>query len=219
MYQDGASSLPLQISLYYHGFYSAALAVLSLLLFIYKSALLPYPPTILGAEVAYVFLYGIVEWIRIRQGEEGCGAGRARKERGWRVGLPRRRATDATRCTHTRHTHHTCATPASLQRQQAGEHCHPALLPHPGSASHHLPRLLYLPADVRAQAGRGGAGHCPGLHHSRGHLLSAGPAGLLQGSNSVSCPHSLAAGLGLGRGSCSHAKGGLLNKQVQCNPT
>jgi hypothetical protein len=77
MYQDGASSLPLQISLYYHGFYSAALAVLSLLLFIYKSALLPYPPTILGAEVAYVFLYGIVEWIRIRQGE-GVGLARTR---------------------------------------------------------------------------------------------------------------------------------------------
>jgi hypothetical protein len=68
MFQDAASSLPLQISLYFHGYYSIALVVLSLLIFIYKSALLPYPPSILGFEVTYVFLYGIVEWVRIRQG-------------------------------------------------------------------------------------------------------------------------------------------------------
>jgi hypothetical protein len=71
MYQDVASSLPLQISLYFHGFYSVALVVLTLLIFIYKSALLPYPPSILGFEVTYVFLYGIVEWVRIRQGASG----------------------------------------------------------------------------------------------------------------------------------------------------
>jgi hypothetical protein len=72
MYQDVASSLPLQISLYFHGFYSIALVVLTLLIFIYKSALLPYPPSILGFEVTYVFLFGIVEWVRIRQGALRC---------------------------------------------------------------------------------------------------------------------------------------------------
>ena len=68
MYQDPAASLPLQIALFFHGFYSAALAVVTLLIFIYKAVMLPYPPGYLGLEVAFVFLYGIVEWIRIRQG-------------------------------------------------------------------------------------------------------------------------------------------------------
>jgi hypothetical protein len=29
---------------------------------------LPYPPNVIGLEVAFVFLYGIVEWVRLRQG-------------------------------------------------------------------------------------------------------------------------------------------------------
>ena len=69
MFQDSASSLPLQIALFFHGFYSIALVVVTLLLFIYKSVMLPYPPGYIGLEVTFVFLYGIVEWIRIRQGE------------------------------------------------------------------------------------------------------------------------------------------------------
>lgn len=68
MFQDSASSLPLQIALYFHGFYSIALVVLTLLIYIYKTIMLPYPPGTIGLEVTFVFLYAVVEWIRIRQG-------------------------------------------------------------------------------------------------------------------------------------------------------
>jgi hypothetical protein len=37
-------------------------------MFIFKAVVLPYPPNVLGLEVAFVFLYGIVEWVRLRQG-------------------------------------------------------------------------------------------------------------------------------------------------------
>jgi transmembrane protein 216 len=106
MYQDGSASLPLQISLYFHGFYSAALAVVTLLMFIYKSALLPYPPSILGFEVTYVFLFMIVEWVRIRQGARRQRR-RRRRARGRGARGQTKAAAGATRVSPLPHTAHT----------------------------------------------------------------------------------------------------------------
>ena len=66
--ESSAASLPLQIALFFNGFYSIGLFVVTLLMFIYKAVMLPYPPSALGLEVSFVFLYGIVEWVRLRQG-------------------------------------------------------------------------------------------------------------------------------------------------------
>jgi len=62
------ASLPLEVTLYFNGFYSALVFIITLLMFIFKAVVLPYPPNVLGLEVAFVFLYGIVEWVRLRQG-------------------------------------------------------------------------------------------------------------------------------------------------------
>lgn len=73
--ESSQASLPLEMALYFNGYYSAALFVVTLLMFIYKAVMLPYPPSALGLEVAFVFLYGIVEWVRLRQGALLRGAG------------------------------------------------------------------------------------------------------------------------------------------------
>jgi len=92
---DIKSSLPLAVSLYFNWWYSAAFFVVTLLLLIYKGAnarerlgcceyghehtldinyahgacfaaiMLPYPQTAIGLEVAFVFLYAIIESIRL----------------------------------------------------------------------------------------------------------------------------------------------------------
>ena len=101
MSADMSSSLPLQMSLYFHGLYVPVFVVLELLAFVYKGAaagrandlrrvarsrcspraptllwlagvMLPYPPNALGLEVAFIFAYCIVEWARMHF---GAGAG------------------------------------------------------------------------------------------------------------------------------------------------
>ena len=74
---DVHASLPLQMSLYFGGFYAAALFVLTLLMYIYKAVMLPYPPNAIGLEVAFVFVYAGLEWARTRLGaREGGRAAR-----------------------------------------------------------------------------------------------------------------------------------------------
>ena len=88
-YTDVRASLPLQVALYFNGYYSAAFFVVTLLLFIYKGApdgdefatlarttrtpdsagiMLPYPTAAIGLEVAFVFAWAIVEAARIYLG-------------------------------------------------------------------------------------------------------------------------------------------------------
>ncbi len=68
MQGSSTASLPLEITLFFNRFYSALVFIVTLLMFIFKAVMLPYPPNVLGLEVAFVFLYGIVEWVRLRQG-------------------------------------------------------------------------------------------------------------------------------------------------------
>jgi hypothetical protein len=68
MQGSSTASLPLEITLFFNRFYSALVFIVTLLIFIFKAVMLPYPPNVLGLEVAFVFLYGIVEWVRLRQG-------------------------------------------------------------------------------------------------------------------------------------------------------
>ena len=66
---DVKASLPLQISLFFHGLYAIALIPMTLLMYIYKAIMLPYPPNALGLEVTFVFVYALLEWVRLRLGE------------------------------------------------------------------------------------------------------------------------------------------------------
>ena len=79
---DVRASLPLAMSLYFHGLYSAALVPLTLLMYIYKAAMLPYPPNAAGLEVAFVFVYAAVEWARIRLGAGWAASAAARRRSG-----------------------------------------------------------------------------------------------------------------------------------------
>ena len=58
------------MSLYFGGVYAVGLFILTLLMFIYKAVMLPYPPNAIGLEVAFVFFYGLLEWSRIRLGAQ-----------------------------------------------------------------------------------------------------------------------------------------------------
>ncbi len=55
--------------LYFHGYYACALVPATLLLYIYKAIMLPYPPNSIGLEVTFVFVYALLEWARLRIGE------------------------------------------------------------------------------------------------------------------------------------------------------
>ena len=68
---DAKSSLPLAVATYFHGLYSPALVVALLLTFIYKGVMLPYPPSALGLEVAFVFVFALIEWARLHQASKG----------------------------------------------------------------------------------------------------------------------------------------------------
>ena len=62
------SSLPLQIMLYFNGWYDAIFTAVMLVLFIWKGSSLPYPGELgglLALEVCLVVLLAIIEWARI----------------------------------------------------------------------------------------------------------------------------------------------------------
>merc|ERR1719261_1002507 len=62
------SNLPLQIFLYFNGWYDAIYVLIMLVLFIWKGSSLPYPGELgglLALEVCLVVLLAILEWSRI----------------------------------------------------------------------------------------------------------------------------------------------------------
>ena len=68
------SSLPLQVLLYFNGWYDVVLVIIMFLLYIWKAAELPYPPEIRGTfalEIALVFGLAIIEYSRIFLGSRG----------------------------------------------------------------------------------------------------------------------------------------------------
>lgn len=73
--RDSRASLSLQMSLYFGGAYAVGLFILTLLMFVYKAVMLPYPQNAIGLEVAFVFFYGLLDASRVRLGE---GRGSAR---------------------------------------------------------------------------------------------------------------------------------------------
>jgi hypothetical protein len=158
--ESSQASLPLEMALYFNGYYSAALFVVTLLMFIYKAVMLPYPPSALGLEVAFVFLYGIVEWVRLRQGALLRGAGGGGLAGGISK-LPYARVW----CAHpaldflSHHTANTAHLARSFAGQPAGERGRAALLAAAQRPCCNLPRVLPAAADVRAAAGRDYTGH------------------------------------------------------------
>ena len=65
------SYLYLQILLYFNKWFAILFFLLNMIVFIYKGYYLPYPPSALGLEVFQVFLYAILEMIRIFQASHG----------------------------------------------------------------------------------------------------------------------------------------------------
>ena len=70
---DVKALISLQICLFFHSLYAVALVPATLLLYIYKAIKLPYPPNAIGLEVTFVFVYALLEWVRLRLGELLCG--------------------------------------------------------------------------------------------------------------------------------------------------
>jgi|TARA_B100000405_G_scaffold270228_1_gene209178 transmembrane protein 216 len=68
------SSLPLEILFYFNRWWDAAFTIIMAVLFIWKGNNLPYSEnmqTILGFEVAMVFVLGLLEWARLFLGSQG----------------------------------------------------------------------------------------------------------------------------------------------------
>lgn len=68
------SSLPLQVLLFFNGWYDVAYIIAMSLLFAWKGTNLPYPDELrdmLGLEVAIIFLLAIIEYARIFMATKG----------------------------------------------------------------------------------------------------------------------------------------------------
>ena len=65
------SYLYLQILLYFNKWFAILFFSMNMVVFIYKGYSLPYPPSALGLEVFQVFLYAIIEMVRIFQASNG----------------------------------------------------------------------------------------------------------------------------------------------------
>ena len=62
------SSLPLQVFLYFNGWYDVIFTLLMIVLYIWKGTTLPYPPELDGLfamEVILIFILAAIEWARI----------------------------------------------------------------------------------------------------------------------------------------------------------
>jgi hypothetical protein len=66
-----SSSLPLQVLIYYHYYLIVAYTIISICTFIYKSAVLPYPSSLIGWEVCVMVFLIIVDVSRLSLGEGG----------------------------------------------------------------------------------------------------------------------------------------------------
>ena len=74
------SSLPLQVCLYFNGWYNAVFTILMLVLYIWKANALPYPVelhSMLGLEIVIVFILCGIEWARHFLGSQGNKTERA----------------------------------------------------------------------------------------------------------------------------------------------
>eukprot|EP01028_Stygiella_incarcerata_P005993 TRINITY_DN246_c0_g2_i2.p1 TRINITY_DN246_c0_g2~~TRINITY_DN246_c0_g2_i2.p1 ORF type:complete len:142 (+),score=31.28 TRINITY_DN246_c0_g2_i2:144-569(+) len=65
------SALPFQMFLYYGAYLDFGYVVLSIFLFIFKGLTFPYPDSIYGWELAFLFMYGFVESVRLLMGNKG----------------------------------------------------------------------------------------------------------------------------------------------------
>lgn len=68
------SSLPLQVLIYFNGWYDALLIVIMLLLYIWKAVELPYPEEISGMlplEISLLFCLALIEYTRLFLGSRG----------------------------------------------------------------------------------------------------------------------------------------------------
>ena len=68
------SSLPLQVLLFFNGWYDALFTVMMLVLYVWKANTLPYPAElhgVLSLEIALVFVLSIIEYARIFLGSRG----------------------------------------------------------------------------------------------------------------------------------------------------
>lgn len=65
------TSLVLQVLLYFGGWWDVIFWIISLALFIYKGYTLPYPSNNFGVEFAFIWLYLLIEPVRIFLGSKG----------------------------------------------------------------------------------------------------------------------------------------------------
>ncbi|KAK8737775.1 hypothetical protein OTU49_004234 [Cherax quadricarinatus] len=69
--RESQSSLPYQILLYLNGWYLAVFLVVEVLIFAFKTFVLPYPPGNIVAEVFLLIFFGATESVRIFMGKKG----------------------------------------------------------------------------------------------------------------------------------------------------
>mmetsp|Transcript_10179 Transcript_10179/g.26417 ORF Transcript_10179/g.26417 Transcript_10179/m.26417 type:complete len:144 (+) Transcript_10179:177-608(+) len=65
------SSLPLQVLLYFHGWFDYVFVALTLLGYIFKGETLPYPSGILGLEIFGIFMVALIEPCRLLLASRG----------------------------------------------------------------------------------------------------------------------------------------------------
>lgn len=65
------SSLPLQVLLYFNAAFSVLFVVISVATFIYKGNQFLYSEGVLGTEVFFLFVYVLLEWVRLFQASKG----------------------------------------------------------------------------------------------------------------------------------------------------
>lgn len=65
------SSLPLQVLMYFHGWFDWIFVILSLVLYVYKGQVLPYPEDFLAMEVVGILLIAAIDPCRLLLGSRG----------------------------------------------------------------------------------------------------------------------------------------------------
>eukprot|EP00744_Colponema_vietnamica_P023416 GILI01033856.1.p1 GENE.GILI01033856.1~~GILI01033856.1.p1 ORF type:complete len:141 (+),score=22.97 GILI01033856.1:126-548(+) len=86
MAEASLSSLPLQIFIYFHRWFACLFLLVNIILFVYKGAVLPYPPNNFGWEITFIFFYAILQSIRLFLGSKGNKTEQT-SSIGWFLGL------------------------------------------------------------------------------------------------------------------------------------
>nr|XP_045593848.1 transmembrane protein 216-like [Procambarus clarkii] len=68
---ESQSSLPYQILLYLNGWYLAFFMIVEMLIYVFKTFVLPYPPGNIVAEVFLLVFFGSIDAVRIFMGKKG----------------------------------------------------------------------------------------------------------------------------------------------------